>query len=84
MAIVEICTSDATSSFNDLLRTPSLLTMLQVAGVNGTVLKLHVDESEEELIIPDLDPDTQYTFTVLASNSIGSNSLQATQSTTSG
>ena len=58
--------------------------MLQVAGVNGTVLALHVDESEEELIIPDLDPDTQYTFTVLAINSIGSDSLQATQSTTSG
>ena len=58
--------------------------MSQVAGAIGTVLALHVDESEEELIIPDLDSDTQYTFTVLASNSIGSDSLQVTQSTTSG
>ena len=58
-------------SFDDRLSTLSLPSTERVKGTT-----LHVDASEEELIISDLDPDTQYTFTVLAINSIGNDSLQ--------
>ena len=56
----------------------------QVQGINETVLILHLDVAEEETIVSDLDPETQYTFTLLAVNPLGSDSHQVKQRTSLG
>ena len=57
-------------------------TQVQRGGV--TISSIPVDDPQGQLTISDLDPDTRYTFTILAANELGENMLVDTGNTTLG
>lgn len=48
------------------------------------VRSIPVDVPQGQLTVTGLDPDTRYTFTILAANELGENVLVDTENTTSG